>query len=101
MARGIEGGNVFRKDDDKGHFLERLEKILKETETYCYAWAKGRYRKIVEARSLFCYWAVRELDETMSSLAEMFGISIPSISDSVKRGQMIANEKGFDLIKDL
>jgi chromosomal replication initiation ATPase DnaA len=64
-------------------------------------WAKGRYRNTVEARSLFCYLAVRELGETMSSLAEMFGISIPSISASVKRGQMIAYEKGFDLLKDL
>jgi putative transposase len=62
-------------------------------------WGKGRYRKIVEARSLLCYWAVRELEVSMSSLAERLGISIPSISDSVTRGQMIAKEKGIDLIK--
>ena len=35
MARGIEGGNIFRDDADKKHFLERLEKILKDTETCC------------------------------------------------------------------
>ena len=39
MARGIEGGKVFRNDDDKDHFLERLEKIRRETQTSCYAWA--------------------------------------------------------------
>ena len=39
MARGIEGGKIFRDNDDREHFIERLEKILKETETSCYAWA--------------------------------------------------------------
>ena len=32
-------------------------------------WARGRYPRIVEARSLLCYWAVRELGQTMSSLS--------------------------------
>jgi len=62
-------------------------------------WAKGRYRRIVEARSLLCYWAVRELGVSMSSLAVRLGISIPAISGSVTRGQMIAKEKGISLIK--
>lgn len=39
MARGIEGGKIFRDDADKKHFLDRLEKIVKDTETCCYAWA--------------------------------------------------------------
>jgi putative transposase len=60
-------------------------------------WAKGRYRKIVEARSLLCFWAVRELGVSMSSLAVRLGISTPSVSDSVTRGQKIARGKGFDL----
>lgn len=63
-------------------------------------WGKGRYRRIVEARSLLCYWAVRELGLSMSLLAARLGISIPSISDSVARGQMIVKEKGLKLIKD-
>ena len=62
-------------------------------------WAKGRYKRIVEARSLLCYWAVRELGLSMSSLAKKLGISIPSVSDSVKRGQMIAEEQGLNLLK--
>lgn len=63
-------------------------------------WGKGRYRRIVEARSLLCYWAVRELGLSMSLLAGRLGISIPSISDSVARGQMIAKKKGQTLLKD-
>jgi putative transposase len=61
-------------------------------------WAKGRFRQTVEARSLFCYWAVRELGVPMSILGRKLGISIPSVSKSVIRGQAIADSKGFSLL---
>jgi chromosomal replication initiation ATPase DnaA len=60
-------------------------------------WAKGKHWRIVEARSLLCYWAVRELGISMSSLARKLGISIPSVSESVTRGQRIAEERNFFL----
>jgi putative transposase len=60
-------------------------------------WAKGRYRRIVESRSLLCYWAVREMGESMTALARKLGLSIPSVSESVIRGGRIAKEKGFQL----
>ena len=60
-------------------------------------WAKGRYPKIVDARSLFCYWAVRELGVTMAELGRTLGLSIPAISKSVKRGQQISESNGFRL----
>jgi hypothetical protein len=56
-------------------------------------WAPGKHRRVVEARSLLCYWAVRELGIPMSSLARKLGISIPSVSDSVTRGRKIAETK--------
>ena len=62
-------------------------------------WASGKYRRIVEARSLLCYWAVRELGVPMSSLVRKLGISIPSVSDSVSRGHKIAEEKGCCLLE--
>jgi putative transposase len=40
-------------------------------------WGEGKYRRIVEARSLLCYWAVRELGISMSSLSRKLGISEP------------------------
>jgi REP element-mobilizing transposase RayT len=61
-------------------------------------WKKGRYRDVVEARSLFCYWAVRELGVAMSLLAGKLGISIPAVSKSVIRGQRIAEEGGYSLV---
>jgi hypothetical protein len=57
-------------------------------------WSEGKYRRIVEARSLLCYWAARELGVPMSSLARKLGISIPSVSESVTRGRRIAEIRG-------
>lgn len=39
MARGIERRKIFWNDKDRNDFLTRLEKILTETNTDCYAWA--------------------------------------------------------------
>ena len=62
-------------------------------------WSAGKYRRIVEARSLLCYWAVRELGVPMSSLAQKLGISIPSVSDSVTRGKKIAEANECSLLE--
>lgn len=56
--------------------------------------------KIVKARSLMCYLAVRELGMTATSLAKEVGLTQPAISISVKRGETIAKELGVDLLKD-
>ena len=61
-------------------------------------WAEGKYRRVVEARSLLCYWAVRKLGVPMSSLARKLGISIQSVSESVTRGRKIAETKGCHLV---
>lgn len=39
ICRGIEGQNIFWDDADRIDLLQRLEKILPETNTPCYAWA--------------------------------------------------------------
>ena len=59
--------------------------------------AAGKNRRTVRARSVLCYWAVRECAMTMSSLAERLGISIAAVSQSVKRGEKIAVEDEFKL----
>ena len=60
-------------------------------------WASGRYRHIVKARSLLCYWAVRELDTSMTLLSKMLNISIAAVSKSVVRGEKIAREMNYKL----
>ena len=55
-------------------------------------WAQGKYRHIVEARSLLCYWAVREVGITMSSIARRLNISVPAVSKSTIRGEKLAKD---------
>ncbi|MBT9438945.1 MAG: transposase [Desulfobacterales bacterium] len=62
-------------------------------------WAAGRYRHIVEARSLLCYWAVRELRITMSSLARKLKISVPTVSKSAIRGEKLAKDRKYMLVE--
>ncbi len=62
-------------------------------------WATGRYRHIVQARSLFCYWAVRELGTSMTVLSKKLNISIPAVGKSVVRGEKIARKMNYKLIE--
>lgn len=39
IARGIEGRKIFNSDRDRDDFIDRLEAILPDTQTDCYAWA--------------------------------------------------------------
>lgn len=82
---------------DLGFIASRVSEVLglKQEEV----WVEGKSRRIVEGRSLLCYWGVRELGASMSSLARKLRISIPSVSDSVARGQKIAEAKEFRLLK--
>ena len=61
-------------------------------------WEKGKYPQTVKARSLLCYWAVRKLGLSATELARRIGMSQPAISQSVKRGEAIAKENGFELM---
>jgi len=58
-------------------------------------WSEGKYRSIVRARSLLCYWAVRELGMSMVSLAERLRISPAAVTQSVARGERLAKENNY------
>ncbi len=61
-------------------------------------WQQGKYKHLVTARSLICYWAVRELGMSTVQLARRFKISDVAVGKSVKRGAGIVVEKGYRLI---
>ena len=61
-------------------------------------WAEGRYQQIVKARSLLCFWAVRELGESMTAIARRLNISVVAVSKSVKRGADLAANENFHLL---
>ncbi len=60
---------------------------------------KGKQQKRVKARSLFCYWAVRELGISLTELARRLGISVAGVGYSVERGEIIARENDYQLIE--
>jgi hypothetical protein len=60
--------------------------------------ASGKSRETVQARSLLCYWAVRECGMAMITLATRFELSSTAVGQSVIRGEKIALEKDFKLI---
>ena len=74
MIRGIERRKIFRDDQDRDNFLDRLGKILVETKTPCYAW-------------------VRELEMRETEIARRLKVTQPAVSISVRRGEQIAKEK--------
>ena len=81
---------------DLESLTNRVSKIfgVKEKEI----WSPGKFRRIVEARSVLCYWAVRELGVSMTMLSREMGISVAAISGSVVRGQKITEVKGLTII---
>jgi putative transposase len=62
--------------------------------------SKGKQQKKVKARSLFCYWASRELEVSLTELSRRIGISVPAVGYSVERGSIIAKENNYNLIED-
>jgi putative transposase len=62
-------------------------------------WAAGKHPITVKARSLMCYWAVRRLGYSATELSKKLGVSQPSVSISVRRGEKIAKAMQLELIK--
>ena len=61
--------------------------------------APGKYKKLIKPRSVFCYWAVRELGETATSLAKRLGLTQAGVSKSVLRGENIVKEMNLKLLQ--
>ncbi|MCP4612672.1 MAG: hypothetical protein GY845_28565 [Planctomycetes bacterium] len=74
------------------HQVAKLMGIEKEA-----VWAAGKHRQTVRARSLLCFWAVRELGLSMTSMARKLKISVPAVGKSVIRGETLAKEKKYTL----
>ena len=60
-------------------------------------YAKGRRKIQVAARSLLCYWVVREQGLTATELAKRLGMTQPAVSYAVIRGEQIAKERNYNL----
>jgi chromosomal replication initiation ATPase DnaA len=61
--------------------------------------AAGKHPQTVKARSLLCYWAVRELGMSGMDVARKLGLSQSSVSKSAKRGEKIASSQNLMLME--
>lgn len=53
----------------------------------------GKERQTVRARSILCYWAVRELGMSLTDLSNRLSIAAPTVSVAVQRGKKIADRE--------
>ncbi len=58
-------------------------------------YSKGRQKVRVDARSVFCYWAVRELGVEGTQMAKRLRMSQPGIAYAVKKGERIVRDKNL------
>ncbi len=61
-------------------------------------WKSGKSRRRVAARSLFCFWAAREIAISLTELSRRLNLSLSGVSQSVIRGEKIAETNGFKLL---
>jgi len=62
-----------------------------------YILSRGRQSRRVDARSLVCYWAVRELGMALTELARDLAMSPSAVSYAVGRGEGIATDNKYQL----
>jgi len=62
-------------------------------------WKSGKSRNRVAARSLLCFWAVRELGISMTELSRKLNLSLSGVSQSVARGEKIVDACKYKLLK--
>jgi putative transposase len=60
----------------------------------------GKDKKEVAARSVVSYWAVRELGVSVTEVARRLGVTQPAVSQAVRRGARIVEEKHLKLKGD-
>jgi putative transposase len=95
-----EAGEVFEKKSllaaqgwDIDKLAEHVAKLLDMDISD--VWSAGKYRPIVRARSLLCYWAVRDLGMSMAFVARRLGISSTAVMQSVARGKKLVEENFY------
>ena len=79
-------------DNDAARVAELLGMDIEQV------WQPGKFRPQVQERSLLCYWAVREMGESMTAIARRLGIFTPAVSKAVARGTAIAERNGYKIV---
>lgn len=107
---------IFRDDTDRDSFIERLERryrlqmhgldvdkvVDRVTEIFNLkteeVLTSGKQPQRVKARSLLCYWVVKELGLSGAYMARRLKISKSAVSRAIVRGEKIATDMKLKLI---
>jgi REP-associated tyrosine transposase len=60
-------------------------------------WIKGKQPKVVQARSLLCYWATNELGISQSTLSKRLALSPSAVSLAVIRGRELVRKHKYKI----
>ncbi|MDY6973648.1 MAG: transposase, partial [Thermodesulfobacteriota bacterium] len=82
---------------DLNTIAERVCEIYKVEKEDIYS--RSRQKVKSDARSLFCFWAVRELGYRQSELARKLGLTQPGVGYAVRKGEAISKSNNYQ-IKD-
>jgi putative transposase len=63
-------------------------------------YSPGKYRRLIKPRSVYCYWAVRELGETATALAIRLRLTQAGVSKSVLRGEKIVKDMNLEMLQN-
>jgi len=85
--------NLRMRGYDINHLARDVEKVLAVQEGTVFA--RGRFADVVQARSLFYYWAVKELGMKVVDLARKFDQTPSAVSIAVRRGECLAKARGY------
>ena len=126
-VRAMRQAGMIQKSDERilgsADFVETVLTDAKETLERRYAWkARGmsldhlirivsdrlaldpqaligpaKSRNIVKGRMMICFWAVRELGFSMTEVASRLGISLPTVSVAVPKGERLVRQEGLSL----
>lgn len=85
-----------RQGYDLNRIARRVAAIYRIEEGEIFS--KGRQQWRGQARSLLCFWAVREAGMSLREVAIRLEMSAPGVGYAVQRGEIIARKYGYELI---
>lgn len=85
-----------RRGYDLARIAKRVAEIYRMERDEIFS--KGKQQRKVKAKSLLCFWAVREVGMSLREVAARLEMSAPGVGYAVERGEAIARENGYRLI---
>jgi putative transposase len=97
MCRGIERREIFRDNQDRRNFVDRLGRVAELFNvTVRDILEPSKRPQRVRARSLLCFWAVTEWDLAGTVVGKRWLVQL-AVRKAVERGDKMAAQHGFSI----